>query len=76
MNKDVVLLRLAPLAAHEAKGLLVIVPHDLAAAELAAVQKRAFLRWRPQVLEMINNRQIQLIINDNAVNKGFWAMRL
>jgi hypothetical protein len=26
-----------------------------------------------QVLEMINNRQIQLIINDNAVNKGFWA---
>ena len=25
------------------------------------------------MLEMINNRQIQLIINDTAVNKEFWA---
>merc|ERR1719247_3071733 len=57
VDEDVVLLRLAPLGTHEAEGLLMIVPHDLAAAELSAVQKRAFLRWCPQVLKMIIPRR-------------------
>merc|ERR1719247_3714921 len=57
VDEDVVLLRLAPLGTDEAEGLLRIVPHDLAAAELAAVQKRAFLRWRPQVLKVVIPRR-------------------
>merc|ERR1719247_1291323 len=71
VDEDVVLLRLAPLGTHEAKGLLGIVPHDLPPAELSAVQKRAFLRWCPQVLEMIVPRREARRYSRNA--QCFWT---
>merc|ERR1719247_2183254 len=75
VDEDVVLLRLAPLGTHEAEGLLMIVPHDLAAAELPAVQKRAFLRWCPQVLKMVVSRREARRHSRNA--QCFWtAVRL
>merc|ERR1719399_43941 len=75
MNKHVVLLTLAPLGTHEPKGLLGVVPHDLPAAELPAVQKRAFLRWCPQVLEVVVPRREARRYSRDA--QRFWtAVRL
>merc|ERR1719263_2314813 len=71
VDKHVVLLRLAPLGTHKSESLLMIVPHDLPAAELSAVQKRAFLRWLSQVLEMIVPRREARSHSRNA--QCFWT---
>ena len=46
VDKNIILLTLAPLGTDKSESLLRIVPHDLPPAELSAVQKRAFRRWR------------------------------